>query len=80
MGMDSKGVYGKRVYRIRLEGVLDHATTDWFGEFTILPQGNGETVLVGQFTDQAALRGFLDQLWNLNFTILAVEEIENDPL
>lgn len=65
-------------YRIRLKGVPDHSDTDWFGNLTILPQENGDTLLIGPFADQAALRGFLDQLWNLNFTILSVERIE-DP-
>jgi len=33
--------------------------------------------LIGKFTDQAALRGFLDSLWNLNFSIISVEKIKN---
>ena len=66
-------------YRIRLQGALNSPTTDWFGDITIIPQENDETLLVGQFADQSALRGLLDQLWNLNFTILSLEKIENDP-
>jgi hypothetical protein len=65
------------IYRIRLKGVLDRSIADWFGDITILPQENEETLLVGQFADQPALRGFLDQLWNLNFTVLSVERIES---
>jgi hypothetical protein len=66
------------MYRIRLKGALDRSVADWFGDITVIPQENGETLLVGQFVDQPALRGFLDQLWNLNFTVLSVERIENE--
>ena len=75
-----KSTHGN-TYRIRLQGVLNSTVIDWFGGITVIPQEHGETLLVGQFPDQAALRGFLDQLWNLNVTLLSVEriEIENHP-
>lgn len=66
------------MYRIKLIGFLSSSTTDWFGDITIIPQENGETILVGRFADQPALRGFLDQLWNLNFTLLSVERIVSE--
>lgn len=66
-------------YHIRLKEALDRSTIDWFGEISITPQENGETLLAGQFADQPALRGFMDQLWNLNFTVLYLERIENEP-
>jgi hypothetical protein len=65
-------------YRIRIKGVPDHSLADWLGELQVLPQEHGETLLVGRFADQPALRGLLDQLWNLNFTVLEVERIENE--
>ena len=81
--MDEKGVLMDRkesarenTYCIRLKGTLERSIGDWFGNITITPQENGETLLVGQFADQPALRGFLDQLWNLNFTILSVEMVD----
>ena len=64
-------------YRIKIQGVLKSSLADWLGDITVVPQEHGETLLVGQFTDQSALRGLLDQLWNLNFTILSVERLEN---
>jgi hypothetical protein len=48
---------------------------EWFGNFSVHTLENDGTLLIGQFADQSALRGFLDQLWNLNFTILSVERI-----
>lgn len=63
-------------YRIRLNGTLNPANTGWLGDIIIIPQENGETLLVGEFPDQPALRGFLDQLWNFNFTVLSVEKVD----
>jgi predicted amidohydrolase len=74
--MNHKKINHAQSYRIKLQGTLDPGSMDWFGDITVLPQENGETVLVGLFRDQAALRGFVDQLWNLNFTVLSVERID----
>ena len=57
---------------------MDRHFADWLNNLTILPQVNGETLLIGTFTDQPALRGFLDQLWNLNVTVITVERIEDE--
>jgi hypothetical protein len=65
-------------YHIRVKETLDRHLTDWIVNLTLIPQKNGETLLVGTFTDQSALRGFLDQLWNLNITVITVERIENE--
>lgn len=74
--MDQTAIIQSVSYRIRIKEALDRSKVDWFGEITITPEENGETLLVGQFADQAALRGFMDQLWNLNFTILYLEMME----
>ena len=76
--MDQEKSRQENTYCIQLKGVLDHPIADWFGDITIMPLENGETLLVGQFADQSALRGFLDQLWNLNFTVLSVERIRDE--
>jgi len=65
-------------YRIRVKETLDHHFDAWLDDLTFIHQENGETLLVGCFTDQPALRGFLDQLWNLNITVITVERIENE--
>ena len=75
--MDSKETDRKSLYRIRVKGVAIHSLADWLGDLQIIPQEGGTTLLVGSFADQPALRGLLDQLWNLNFTLLSVERIEN---
>jgi hypothetical protein len=62
-------------YHIRLKGGLNPSLAEWFENITIQPEENGETLLVGQFVDQPALRGLLEQLWNLNITVLSVERV-----
>ena len=76
--MDEIRANAANTYHIRIRGVLTHPLADWLGDIQVLPQEHHETLLVGQFTDQAALRGLLDQLWNLNFTILSLERIGNE--
>lgn len=74
--MTSSNSHSSHVYHIRLKGRLSPARASWFGEVTVLPQEDDETLLVGEFADQSALRGLLDQLWNLNFTILSIERVQ----
>jgi len=74
--MGRKRIEHRSTYRIRLQGALSPSITDWFGDITVIPEENGETLLIGEFPDQSALRGFLDQLWNLNFTVVSVDRVE----
>jgi hypothetical protein len=67
------------IYSIRIKGVLNHSLPGWLDGITIIPCENAETELTGSFTDQAALRGFVNQLWNLNFTVLTIERTDKDP-
>lgn len=76
--MDQKTASRGNLYRIRLKETLHRSAIDWFGDVTVTHQENGETLLLGRFADQSALRGFMDRLWNLNLTILYLERIENE--
>jgi hypothetical protein len=76
--MDLMRLQNKKTYKIRVKGIPDHGLFDWIEELEIIPNDNGETVLISSFTDQPALRGFVDYLWNLNFTVISVEKIENE--
>lgn len=64
-------------YRIRVKEKLDHQITDCFGDMTITTLEYGKTLLVIPLVDQSALRGLLNQLWNLNITVISVDKIEN---
>lgn len=76
--MDYKGSCQPDTYRIRVKETLNTRVAEWLGDLTLIPQENGESILVGTFADQSALRGFLDQLWDLNITVITVERIENE--
>ncbi len=76
--MQKKKINHGITYHIRLKGAIRPSVTDWLGEVTITTLENSETLLVARFPDQPALRGFLEQLWNLNFTILSVDPVENE--
>jgi hypothetical protein len=61
------------VYQIRVQGLLDEGWSDWLGGMTIVPQGDGETLLVGPIRDQAALHGLLNKIRDLGLLLLGVE-------
>jgi hypothetical protein len=64
-------------YRIMIKETINMDVTRWFDGLTLTPLENCGTLLTGAFSDQSALRGFLDQLWNLNFTVVSVEKVGN---
>jgi hypothetical protein len=71
------------VYRIRVNGVLDHKWSDWFNGVTITCEsasdGSPVTTLTG-VADQSRLRGILSKVWDLNLTVVSVTQVdEPDP-
>ena len=72
------GSFGQQmIYRIKIRQLLDHPLAEFIVPVSIEPLADGGTLLRGSFADQSALRGFLNQLWDLNFTVLLVEQMEN---
>ena len=63
-------------YAIRLKGHLGREWADRFGGFTITLEENGDTLLTGPVSDQAALYGLLKKVRNLGIPLLAVNRIE----
>ena len=64
-------------YQIKMEGKLDENWSDWFSGMTITLESN-ITVLTGVVADQAALRGILSKIWDLNLTLISVNRIETN--
>ncbi len=58
-------------YQIQVQGKLDQDWSDWFRGMTVVFEG-GVTTLAGPVADQAALRGILNRIWDLNLTVLSV--------
>jgi len=65
-------------YEIRIMGHLPTQWTDWFEDFTITPENNGATRLIGSVIDQSALHGLLKKIRNLGIPLLSVNRIEPD--
>jgi hypothetical protein len=67
-------------YRIEIQGSVDGRWSDWFGGMDIVPaqgrDGTLATTLVGPVADQAALRGILNRLWDLNLTLVSVTQVD----
>lgn len=64
------------IYSIRVKGHLDPHWGDWFDGLAITHEANGEALLCGPVTDQAALYGILLKLRNLNLPLLAVNRVK----
>ncbi len=64
-----------RVYQIKVEGRLDESWSGWFNSMAVTVEGD-TTTLTGAVVDQAALRGILSRLWDLNLALISVNPIE----
>ncbi len=64
------------IYHIRVKGILDQKWSDWFDVFTITPQADDETLLVGPVPDQAALHGLLAKIRDLGLPLLSVKRVD----
>jgi hypothetical protein len=66
-------------YEIIVQGSLDERWSDWFSGLTLTREpeaaANPVTRLTGLVADQAALRGILNRLWDLNLTLVSVNRL-----
>jgi hypothetical protein len=60
--------------KIRIKGSLKKDWSDWLEGLIVSNQANGETVLVGQIPDQAALLGLLNRIHGLNLELLSFSQ------
>ena len=58
-------------YEVRVAGVLNQRWRAWFEGFEI-DSDNSQTVISGPVTDQAALRGLLDRVFDLGLVLMSV--------
>jgi hypothetical protein len=59
-------------YCIQVRGALDPRWSGWFDELAISHDDDGNTLLAGPVSDQAALYGLINRLRDLGMTLLAV--------
>jgi hypothetical protein len=71
-----------RHYRIVVEGTINPGWSDWLGGMQISARketgGMPVTELTGLIADQAALRGILIRLWDLNLSLRTVQQVDPD--
>ena len=70
---------GQLIYQIVVEDGLDARWATWFESLTVADDEKGHTILIGPVVDQAALRGILNKLWDLNLTLVSVRRIGTHP-
>lgn len=63
------------IYVIRIKGHLGRQWMEWFGGFTITPDEDGTTFLIGRVVDQAALHGVLRKIHDLGIELLLVSSV-----
>jgi hypothetical protein len=59
-------------YQIQVRGALDPRWSSWFDGLAISHDADGNTLLAGQLSDQAALYGLINRLRDLGMTLLGV--------
>ena len=64
-------------YQIRLKGYLSPQWATYFDGFTLTNSENGEALLTGVITDQAALHGVLAKIRDLGLPLLSINTITN---
>ena len=78
--MDMQEESAPQRYRIRIQGNLDPRWSEWLADMSIAPERNesgaSAVVLTGFLADQAALRGVLNRLWDLNLAVISVNRID----
>lgn len=70
------------IYEIRIDGIIGSEWSDWFDEMSVRPAPSGETIITGRVRDQAALRGVLARIGDLNLKLISVnriDEAQGDP-
>jgi hypothetical protein len=69
-------------YEIRVEGELDESWQEWFSSLTVAIHYSDDqpplTTITAAVADQAALRGMLCRLWDLNLTVVSVSRIDRE--
>ena len=75
----TEGQDGPVPYEIRIKGHLDGRWADWFEGLTITLEEDGNTLLIGQVIDQAALHGLLKKVRDLGLPLVSVSPLKHGP-
>lgn len=65
-------------YEIVVEGQLDEHWLDWFAGLQLANGPDGTTRLSGCLSDQSALQGVINRVFDLNLKLISVRRIETE--
>lgn len=85
MANDHKAILPKtNQYQILVEGELSDSWSDWLGDVILEVEdetpGSSISRISGALLDQAALRGLLTKLWDLNLRLISVTIHEDESI
>ncbi len=70
------GFKKEAIYRIVVDGFIDESWSDQFGGMQILVEkkkgSRTVSILIGEIKDQSALSGILNNLYDMQFTVISV--------
>jgi hypothetical protein len=64
------------IYEICVLGALDEQWSDWFSGMEMIVVDDGQVTTLTGRVDQAALRGILNRLWDLNRVLIGVKRLD----
>ncbi|MAT41145.1 MAG: hypothetical protein CL609_02310 [Anaerolineaceae bacterium] len=69
-------------FQITVKGWVNDSWSKWLGNISIDPKFDDHseqiTIFTGNVSDQAALRGLMNQLWDLNLVIILFQQIDTN--
>jgi len=70
------------LYRIVIAGELHESWSDWLGKVDLERKEQGvdscHTILLSEVPDQAALRGLINRIWDLNLKLISLNKCKQD--
>jgi hypothetical protein len=69
------------IYQIKIDGKLHGVREQWLNSTIIKMHETAHTTVISiAVPDQAALRGLLNKLWDLNLTIISMTQHEDESI
>jgi len=82
MGKTEHNLNIPTVYQIKIQGRLEEKWAEWFNGTLvekIKPNANSlDTQLIIMVPDQAALRGVVNKIWDLNLKLISINLLEKE--
>jgi hypothetical protein len=79
MELEGKSFDERTIYQIEINGQLQDRWAQWLNGMIIKVQENSHnTTLLITVPDQAALRGILNKLWDLNLDLLSIHQVDRN--